>query len=317
MEISAIIAEWGAYYRQQGQNKTRLLQLLRRALESEAIFTSVVTDETLYEAARVSFGRIVQAYQKKFTPINPLKFEPLKLEMFHIKVDSSETPHDLEATWLGFLADNNVSPKEWPFIRWWIEQQIVDQISEDMEVYEIGKGVRKAPTPGVAANAGESMDGFLTIIKKHITAGRTTPITMGAIPTGANSDKEFVDYCEDFADQINKKYWKKPMELNLNEELERKFERGTLEKYGKNTVGNEQTKQIRFSNLTVAGRASMEGSSRIFCTPKVNALVLKKKTENQNRFDIQGFDREVKVLTDWWYGVGFTLPELVFANDLE
>jgi hypothetical protein len=312
MEISAIIAEWGAYYRNQGQNKARLLQLLRRALESEAIFTSTITDETLYEASRVSFGRLVQAYQKKFTPINPLKFEPLKIQMFHHKVDTSETPHDLEATWLGFLADNNVKPSEWPFVRWWIEQQIVPQIAEDMEVLEIGQGVRVEPTAGTPGAAGNGMDGFLTIIKKHITAGRTAPITMGAIPA---SDADFVTYMEDFSDMINKKYWKKPMEVNVSEELERKYQRGVLDKYGKNYVGNEQTNAIRFSNLKIVGRASMDGSNRVFCSPKDNSLVLKKKTENQNRFDVQPFEREVKILTDWWYGVGFVLPELIFASD--
>ena len=317
MDIQDVLAEYGAYYQQRGQNISRLYQVLRRKLASEDIFTTQVTDDTIWEAAQVMYGRLVQAYQKGFTPINPLKFSPVKITMFHHKVDTSETPHDLEATWLGFLADNNVSPKEWPFIRWWIEQQIIPQIEDDMETLEIAKGVRVEPVAGTAGAAGAGMDGFLTIQKKHITAGRQTPIAMGAIPTGLNSDAEFVQYIEDYVDQINKKYWNRPMVVNLNEELERKYQRGQLDKYGKNTVGNEQTKQIRFTNLTIQGRVSMEGSSRIFCTPKENAVVLKKKTENQKRFDVQLDKRQVNILTDWYYGVGFILPELVFSNDLE
>ncbi len=317
MNITDIVTEYGAYYQQRGQNQTRLFQMLRRPFTSESIFTTIITDDTKYEASKVTFGRLVQAYQKDFTPINPLKFEPVTINMFHHKVDSAETPHDLEATWLGFLADNNVKPSEWPFVRWWIENQIVPQIADDMEMLEIGKGVRVEPTAKTPGAAGNGMDGFLTIIKKHITAGRTSPIVMGAIPTGVNSDAEFVEYLEDYADQINKKYWKRAMEINLNEDLERKFKRGMLDKYGKNTVGNEQSALIRFTNQTVVGRPSMEGSSRIFCTPRENALVLKKKTENQNRFDVQAFERVVKILTDWWYGLGFVLPELVFATDQE
>lgn len=315
MLIQDVITEFGAYYQARGQNISRLYQVLRKKLQSESMFTSTITDDTIWEATKVIYGRLVQAYQKGFTPINPLEFKPVKITMFHHKVDTKETPHDLEATWLGFLADNNVSPKEWPFIRWWIEQQIVPQIEDDMETLEIGKGVRVEPVTGTAGAAGAGMDGFLTIIKNHITAGRTTPITMGAIPTGANSDAEFVQYVEDFADQIDDKYWNQPMELNMSLKLVRKYRRGYKELYGKNTTGSEVTNNVSETNLTIVGRDSMRGANRIFCSPKDNSVVLKKKTENQKRFDVQAVDREVKVLTDWWYGVGFILPELVFAND--
>lgn len=317
MLIQDVITEFGSYYQARGQNISRLYQVLRRKLASETLFTTVLTDDTIWEATKVIYGRLVQAYQKGFTPINPLQFKPVKITMFHHKVDTSETPHDLEATWLGFLADNNVSPKEWPFVRWWIEKQIIPQIEDDMEMLEIAKGVRVEPTNGTAGNAGNGMDGFLTIIKGHVTAGRTTPITMGAIPTGANSDAEFVQYVEDFADQIDEKYWSLPMELNLTEKLLRKYRRGYKDLYGKDTTGSEVTNKVSETNLMLTARASMSGSGRIFCTPKDNAVVLKKKTENQKRFDVQPFNREVKVLTDWYYGVGFILPELVFCNDVE
>ncbi|RYC69764.1 hypothetical protein [Spirosoma sordidisoli] len=315
MNTTDIVTEYGAYYRKQGQNAQRLFQVARRTVESESIFTPIITDETIWQAAKVVFGRLVQAYQKGFTPINPLDFKPVEIRMFHQKVDTKETPHDLEASWLGFLAGDGVKPAEWPFVRWWIETQVIPQIQEDIEVFEIGKGVRVEPTAGTAGAVGASMNGFLTIIANHITAGRTTPIAMGALPTGANADKELVDYFEDFSDLINKKYWKKPMQLNVNEELERQYQRGLLEKYGKNYVMNEQNLTVKFSNLTLKGLPSMEGSDRIFCSPKDNCVSLNKKTQNQAVFDIQSFDREVKLLSDWWKGVGFILPELVFCND--
>ncbi|GAB2571893.1 hypothetical protein [Spirosoma areae] len=312
MDVVDIVTEYKAYYQDRGQNVSRLFQVVRKKLASEAIFSTRLTDDTIWEAGKTTFGRLVQAYQKGFTPINPLAFDPVVIKMFHHKVDTSETPHDLEATWLGFLADNNVSPKEWPFIRWWLEAQISPQIEDDMETLEIGKGVRVEPTVGAAGAAGAGMDGFLTIIGQHVTAGRAGLITMGAIPT---DDEDLVDYFEDFADQIDDKYWNQAMDLNTNQQLVRRYSRGLRKKYGKDTVDNSLTMKIKDTNLTLVGRDSMKGRNRIFCTPKENAICLKKKTENQKRFDVQIDKRQVNVLTDWYYGVGFILPELVFCND--
>ncbi|UHG93448.1 hypothetical protein [Spirosoma oryzicola] len=314
MDIQDVVTEYGAYYQDRGQNISRLYQVLRRKLASESMFTTQLTDDTIWQAGKVSFGRLVQAYQKGFTPINPLAFDPVQIKMFHHKVDTSETPHDLEASWLGFLADNNVSPKDWPFVRWWIEQQIVNQIEDDMETLEIGKGVRVEPTAGVVGAAGAGMDGFLTIIKQHIAGTRTTPITMGVVPT---DEVEMVEYVEDLCDQIDEKYWSQPMELNMNERLKKRYRRGLRKVYGKDTVDNALNDTVKDTNITIVGRASMQGKSRIFCTPKDNSIVLKKKTQNQKRFDVQADKRQVNILTDWWYGVGFILPELIFCNDQE
>lgn len=314
MDVQDVVTEFGAYYQDRGQNIARLYQVLRRKLASESMFTTTLTDDTVWQAGKTSFGRLVQAYQKGFTPINPLAFDPVEIKMFHHKVDTSETPHDLEATWLGFLADNNVSPKDWPFVRWWLEEQISTQIEDDMETLEIGKGVRVEPTAGTAGAAGAGMDGFLTIIKQHITAGRTTPITMGAIPT---DDAELVEYVEDLCDQIDDRYWNQSLELNINMQLHRRYRRGLRKVYGKDQVDNKLDNTVKETNVMVVPRASMQGKSRIFTSPKSNSIVLKKKTQNQKRFDVQIDKRQVNVLTDWWYGVGYILPELIFCNDVE
>lgn len=314
MDVQDIVTEFGAFYKDGGQNISRLYQVLRRKLASEEIFTTVLTDDTVWTAGKTSFGRLVQAYQKGFTPINPLAFDPVTIKMFHHKVDTNETPHDLEPTWLGFLADSSVSPKDWPFVRYWIEQLIIPQIEDDMETLEIGKGVRVEPTTNTPGAAGAGMDGFLTIIKQHVTAGRTTPITMGAIPT---DDKELVQYIEDLCDQIDDKYWDQPLDLNINRKLHRRYRRGLREVYGKDQVDNKLDNAVKETNVLVKPRASMAGKNRIFTSPKENSVVLKKKTQNQKRFDLQVDKRQLNILTDWWYGVGFILPELIFCNDVE
>ncbi|WP_128544071.1 hypothetical protein [Larkinella soli] len=312
MNVADIITEYGAYYQDRGQNLASLYQVARQPFVSEAAFTPVVTDETIWTAAKSTFTRIVQPFQKAFTPTGTLKFSPVSIQMFHLKADTEEYPDDLEATYLGFLSSADLRRADWPFIRYYLEKEFFPQIQQDMELNEIFKGVYAAPTPGTPGLVSTSMNGLKKTIGDHITAGRITPITMGAIPT---SDADFVTYLEDFGDLIDKKYWNGAMQISMSQDLERKYQRGLLEKYGKNTVGNEQNLTVKFTNLTVKGLSSHNGSSRIWTTPKANAVVLKKKTQNTKLVDIQSVDRQVKFLTDFWYGVGFILPEIVFCND--
>jgi hypothetical protein len=312
MNVADIVTEYGAYYQDRGQNVASLYAVARRPFVTEQAFTPVMTDDTIWQAGKTTFDRIVQPFQKQFTPIGNVVFKPVEIRMFHHKADSQEWPDDLEASWLGFLASDNLKRTEWPFIRWYLETQYFPQIQQDLELNEFAKGVYAAPTAGTAGAAGTAMNGCLTVLQAHITAGRITPITMGAIPA---SDVAFVDYVEDFADLIDKRYWNGPMQLNMNETLVRKYQRGELEKYGKNTTQESAGLRVRYSNLTLKDLPSHNGSNRMWCTPKANAVVLKKKTQNQKLVEIQGFERLVKFLSDWWMGCGFILPEIVFCND--
>lgn len=323
MNITDIVTEFGAYYLSQGQNLTSIRQKLRRSLVTPKAFTTVYTDDTIWRASEASHSRIVQPFQKAFTPTGTSAFKPVEIRQFHMKADLSESPDDLEATWLGFLSSENVKRSEWPFIRWWVEVLVLPKIQEEIELYEIGAGVYTAPTANTPGAQGTSMDGIQKIVKDHITAGRTSPIALGAIPA---ADKDFVDYMRAFHAGIRKEYRNIPMTVYMSEDLVLKYMYGYNEKYGKDTVtadnANGVTK-IKFTNLTIEGIPSMNlkanGSAcnRIFCTPKENAILLMKKTNNMGRFDIQGVDRIVKLLTDWWMGVGFVIPDIVFCNDQE
>ena len=120
-----------------------------------------------------------------------------------MKADMEETPDDLEATWLGFLADDSLDRKVWPFVRWLIEVHALPQIQEDYELYEVYGGNYAAPVNGVPGPAGTAMDGIKTTLNGLVTAGRITPISIGAIPSDPAA---FVDYVELFTDRINARY---------------------------------------------------------------------------------------------------------------
>ena len=321
MVIADIITEFGAYYLAQGQNMTRIRQKLRRDLVTPQAFTTILTDDTIWRASEARHSRIVQPFQKVFTPNGTTTLTPVEIRQYQMKADLVESPDDLEATWLGFLASSNVKRTEWPFIRWWIETQVIPQIQQDIELNEIGAGVYAAPTPGTAGAAGTSMNGLQKTITDHITAGKIAPIALGAIPT---ADADFVTYLEQFHLGISKAYRKIPMVVHMSEDLELKYKRGYRAKYSKDmdfADGGDGTKLVKYSNLTLQGLPSLNSKAggadcnRIFATPKENAILLMKKSQNMANFDLQPFDRTVKLLTDWWMGVGFVIPGIVFTND--
>ncbi|MFC6999581.1 hypothetical protein [Rufibacter roseus] len=314
MNIADIITEFGAYYLNSGQNTARLLQLLHRPSTTDTVLTPFFTDDTIYRASQSKMGRVLQPFQKAWTPINDLTFVAIAIEQFKMKIDTQEYPDDLEGTWLGFLAGDGIKREEWPFIKWFVEIHLLPQAKEDYEMFEVYHGVYAAPTNGVAGPAGTSMNGLRKAINDQVTAGRIDPIVLGAVPTDPLA---LVDYIEAFSDQINKAYWKIPMQLCVNETIERNYYRGCDEKYGKDTNHKELGGKVKYANLTVIGLPSMDGSDKIWATPKNNVLKLGKKTQNMKAMNIQAVDRLVKLFTDWWSGVGILVPEIVFTNDVD
>ncbi|WP_022821897.1 hypothetical protein [Hymenobacter norwichensis] len=315
LEITDVVAQFGAYYLNQGQNLTRLYTLLRSATTTESLFTPVNTDDTIWRAAKALFTRVVQPFQKQFTPLASVKFVPVEIRQFKMKVDAQEYPDELESSWLGFLDGDDIDRKTWPFVRWYVEVYLIPQIKQDIEYNEIFQGSYVAPTTGTPGAAGTSMDGLKKTINGHITAGRITPITTGALEI--TNPEALVEQFEAFADGIHKDYWSIPMTLGTSETVARAFLRGQERKYGKNTGGGALGLQINNTNITVAGVPSHRDTQKIWCTPKGNAIMLRKRIQNQTKVQVESVDRLLKLFTDFSMGIGFIIPEIVFTNDRE
>jgi hypothetical protein len=314
MNVADIITEFGAYYINQGQNAARIVEILNQKFGTEDAFTSVVTDDTVWRGAQSDIGELLQPFQKAWTPKGEVGFTPIEIKQYPFKVDFEDYPDDLEATWLGFLADGALDRREWPFVRWVIEMKILPQIKEDLELKAIYNGEYAAPTPGTAGSAVAAMNGAKLIINQHILDGRITPIPTGTLST---TPATFVGQIETFADAINTRYWNAPMDLNMSQTNARRFFRGQRALYGKDTDFDGVRMLVQGTNISVVGRASMAGSNKIWATPKKNAILLKKKTQNVNRVQVENVDRQLKVYTDFYKGAGFLIPELVFTNELE
>lgn len=322
MNVASIIAEFGAYYLNEGQNASRLVRQLRDKSVTDELFSTRVTDETIYRASEVRIDRLLQPFQKSWTPIGTPEFVPVQIQSYAMKMDFEMTPDDLEASWLGFLADNNLDRKQWPIVRYLVEQELLPGIKRDYENNEVYKGVYAAPAAGSAGAAGTAMQGIKKIINNHITAGRITPITMGAFPATVSGDKsveyQICEYFEDFVAKVNDKYWGVPMEIATSPQRARQFKIGYGQKYGsqvdytKNTDG-----AVDFSMFKVVGKPSHRGSDKIWTTPKDNAVRILRKSANYDKVQIENVDRKVKIYTDFWGGIGYLIPETVFTNDLE
>lgn len=314
MVIADIITEFGAYYIKNDANMARMVQQLYYPSTTDTLLTPFYTDDTIYRASEGRFQRVLQPFQKAWTPIGQMTFLPVAIEMFKQKIDTQEYPDTLEGTWLGFLAGDGIDRKQWPFIRWFVEKFLLPQAKQDYELNEVYAGVFAAPTPGTAGAAGTSMDGLRLAINTNVTNGRTTPITLGAVPADVS---DLVDYVEALVDGIDHRYWNIPMQLAVSQANERNYKRGLRAKYGRDLDFTGTNAVVKETNIEVVGLPSMVGSSKMWCTPKSNVLQLNKKTQNQQQVQIDSVDRLIKIFSDWWSGVGFVIPELVFTNDVD
>jgi hypothetical protein len=312
--IADVVAQFGAFYLNNGQNAARLYEMLRRATNTESMFTPVNTDDTIWRAAKTLFSRVVQPFQQKFTPLASVEFVPVEIKQFKMKVDATETPDDLESSWLGFLDGEDIDRKAWPFVRWYVEVYLIPQIKQDIEQLEIYQGVYQAPVAGQPGPAGTSLDGIKVTINRHIAAGLIDPIATGALAT---DPLDFVNQIEKWVDGIDKAYWNIPMMLGCSETLERRFLRGQERKYGKNTGGGALGKTVNNTNITLQGLVSHQNTDKFWCTPKANAVMLRKRIQNQTKIQVESVDRMLKFFTDFSMGIGFIIPQIVFTNDLD
>lgn len=314
MVVTDIISEFGAYYINIPENMNRLVRQLYAQSTTDSLLTPFYTDDTIYRASEGRMSRVLQPFQKAWTPIGDITFVPIAIQMFKQKIDCQEYPDDLEGTWLGFLAGDGIDRKTWPFVRWFIEQYLLPKAKEDYELNEVFAGVFAAPTPGTAGGIGTAMNGLRKAINDQVTADRITPITLGAVPSDPS---DLVDYYEAFADGINPKYWNIPMMVGCSQANERNYKRGLRAKYGRDLDFTGTNATIKETNLTVVGLPSMVGNDKIWCTPKSNVLQLNKKTQNMQTVQIDSIDRLIKLFSDWWSGVGILIPEILFTNDVD
>mgnify|MGYP000867390650 CR=1 FL=1 len=307
-----VISAYGSYYLDNGQNLNSLLMRPFTAFGTREAFTNVPTDETVVRYSDVTVSEVLQPYQDTFTAKGGVTFKPVTISLQQVKVDQSFNPNNLVYSWLGFLTSNATDRTTWPFVKWFIEVYLLNQVFDDLEKKVIFTGVKVAPTPGTAGAAIEAMDGVKEILKDGIADASITAISVGSVPT---DPKDFCTYMEEMVAGIDETYWGKKTVFNMSKTLAKRYREGRKAKYNLHYAQVSDLNMIEeFEGFSVAGRASMRGSTNIWGTPIENAVFATKGFENANGFELEKIDRTVKIWTDFHIGLGFLLKDLVFTN---
>ena len=212
MDISELIIAFGAYYEQAGQNVSRIKRLLTQGIETPKICTPLKTDDTIYRLSQINMTRIVQPFQQGWTPINSAAFTPNELRLFQFKVDQDIQPDFITASWLGFLDSNSLTKKDYPLVRYLIENNLIPSIQNDMEMFVYGHGVYQAPTPGVAGPVVSCMDGLIKLLQTGVNASTINSVNIGPL------DKDSIfDQVEAFIDGISEIYQNEAMDVCMSQ----------------------------------------------------------------------------------------------------
>lgn len=314
--ITDILSAFGAYYLNNGQNKSRLLRVPTIGTETLAVpgMRHVKTDETIYQLANPIFSKVLQQYQKSFTAKGGVEFHPNPIQLRQLKVDDELYPHDIEESWLGFLAgDSSRKIEDWPIVRYLLEEYYAKQIAQDKELDVVYKGVYEAPSVGVAGTGSKCFDGFR---KKLIEGAADEQFPINVIDgVGALDKTSAFDQIEAFSEKIASQFNNTNIIIFCAPEFERAYRKGKRNAQLYDVSADTQLgTRIDFSNHILKGVQSMTGTTDIFATLPENMIHVMKRNENITNIDMQKADRLVKLLMDWWEAVGFGVNNLVWAT---
>lgn len=310
--ITDIITEHDAKFVDGGQNVKDILELIKQPSVTDKFFPLTPTKKTVIEKATVTMSTVLQAFQVNYTPIGNATFKPVSIPMYRMKVDSSITPDELQASWLGFLAEKGLNKKEMPITKFY-QRHLIEQSKEDFENNEVYGGVYVDPTVDEANSPGENMNGIKKQINDAISAGTAQVVTLGAVPA---EPVDFVNYVEEFIDSIPELMRNYMDIIFMSQDLKKRFMVGMRAKYNQYYAA-EDLLSVFGTRIVVEGLPSMAGSTKIFTTPKANRASYRKNGEQQNGFDVQANRRVLEFMNDWWVGVGFWIMQYLYTNDVE
>ena len=310
---TSIVSEYGAFYQDAGQNKSRLLSLLVQGREFQNYVTPIKTNDTIFRLGNAAFSELVQPFQKTFTQKGGLTVVPNEIRVFNIKIDDEFYPDELKATWLGFLAAHKVSRTEWPLVKYLMEVYYRKQIDRDMELKEYYKGVFAAPTPGTPGAAGTSMNGLEGMLQAGVEDD-----SINSIPIGALNASTIFDQVELFTDGIAEVYQGEKMNVFMSRKWYKKYmqDKRAQTFYQRMSAGDIDS-GIDFTPLNCVPLACMTGTDDIFCTPQANLLHITPETDTKNNFKVEEAKRCVAIMGDWWEGLGFGINGAVWTNKIK
>jgi len=309
---TAIVTQFGSYYIPEGQNEKRLLTQLRQKSKTTSYAKPIVYDGEVYRFANTRLGEIVQQFQKNFTAKGTLEFLPNEIRLRNLKIDLELYPDDVKGSWLGFLGSiDEAERKNWPIVRYMLENDVIPQMAEDLELKAYFKGEYAAATVGTAGTAVATLDGVKKLLVDGLanTAQPMQSVALSAAVTKANA----FDLIEEFVDSFDNALTGTKMRVYMDPKILQWYHRDKRNTHGVDVNYDPNKPTIDFSTCELVGLPSMAGEKYLWATPVDNFLYLR-RTNGMNKPKVEESKREVFLMTDWWEGLGFGYNELVYVS---
>lgn len=314
-----------SFYR---DNERSIAQKLLRGNVTSRYMNVVSNRISRYTEAGADMEDVLQAYQADARAVfkGDLKFTPNEISMDSQMVAFRFNPIEVEESWAAWIRDNELPPST-PLMQLVVDR-LTKKVINDHEMKQIGKGVRVAPTIGTAGTTAGALNGFLKVLADKIAATKIAPIK-----TGTFTRNDISDYVQDMVENTaleaydgmemycymsvkNARWFRKDQNVdNAGQGVQIIVPNGTQTNIP-NSIRADGSLEVPIegTNITVVGLPSMNGSNRIFITPKEN---FKKVVDYDGiRFmplQMSGFF--VEMFGYMQCGVGFTYNELVWCNN--
>lgn len=305
-----IIAEYGKYYLDEGQNKKRLIRSLVQPSETlEKYARHIRTSETTYRMANFQFGSLIQPFSTTFTPVSSIEFFPNEINLSEMKVNVSITPHEIEEGYLGFMAgDSTRTMQEWPIVRWLLEEYLAKQIAADRELKLVYGGKKKAG----GVNPEDCMDGIHEKLLQGVESDYPINVISGI---GTLDESSIFDQVEHFDEQLPALYNQQMVVIFMAPKWVRAYKKS---KRSNNfyfiSSEKEIDEKVDFSKHYICPLPSMTGTDHLWASVADNLLWLTKREGNLANASIQLHHYNVDIMLDWWEGVGFACNQMVWCT---
>lgn len=315
MDISAIVTQYGAEYKNDPKARQRLAsKLYNNNSNWDNFWRKIPTESTSEDWGMTSHDEILQPYQEAWTKKGQVTALPNVIKLFWGKADLEDVPDKLVKSWMGFLRESNITdPLKYSFIRWWIEDHILPRLHEDRYLHWGFLGEYVAPTPGVAGAASETGDGARKLIRDHVTASHITPWVGGTFPTTA---ADMVAYIENFWKSRPEQFKDKKFQIAMRQHNYDLYVEGRRVKYNTNYPAEKKLATVwNYDNVDVVPFGNMGTSNLVWASQRENRMVLQKGSIKRELLRLETALRKVFLFTDFHEGYGFDDPREVFTND--
>lgn len=295
----------------------------RLGLEMENAIAQRQSTGEYYVVENAEASEVLQPYQGTFTPKGEITHNEIAIRVRPLKMDLQFTEVQLEKWWNSFVVsrfDAEKDPMEWSFPRFIVEKEIMPKFQNDLNTVS-WTGEYAAPTPSVAGDAVDSVDGFKKIIADSITSLAIPAANV--ITTTALSASNARDKIELFLDSIPEEITSKGGKILMSPTLRRYYFRDYRAEFTQSpgpfpTNNAPRALLVDDYNIELVALTTMAGSGRIIFLPNGRENMVWVSRAGAPVYPQMIFKTKSRVLEMYatiYRGYGFEYPQEVYVNE--